>query len=266
MDAAAKHRIPVIDRMMDILGRLQEDGVDTTIRGLATHLDVPRTTVYRILNTLQQHRMVVRADQGRYRLGPRLLSLASRATAGEGYDLTALALPHLRRLSVETGEASKISVVEGDRILVVAAVPGNRAFGLTVFAGEYLPLAAGAAGKMLLAQRPEGERAAILDRLSRQGGQAPAELRRLAGELLQVRQRGWAEDRGEYAPSVCAFAAPVVSRSGDTVAAISIPFLAGASPERVAALRAAVIAAAAAVSDAVPTDAAPTAAPADEAD
>lgn len=251
MDAAAKHRIPVIDRMMDILGRLQEDGGDTTIRGLAVHLEVPRTTVYRILNTLQQHRMVVRADAGRYRLGPRLLSLAAHATAGEGYDLTALAMPHLRRLSLETGEASKISVVEGDRILVVAAVPGSKAFALTVFAGEYLPLAAGAAGKMLLAQRPDAERVAVLDRLARQGG-VTLDTQRLGGELLRVRQQGWAEDRGEYATSVCAFAAPVVSRSGETVAAVSVPFLAGAPPDRVATIRARVIAVAAAISDDVP--------------
>jgi DNA-binding IclR family transcriptional regulator len=252
MDAAAKHRIPVIDRMMDLLARLHDGAGDMTIRGLAGDLAVPRTTVYRILNTLQFHGMVVREPDGAYRLGPKLLTLAARATAEEAFDLTALALPHLRRLSSDTGDTCKISVVEGDRILVAAVVPGNRAYALTVIPGEYLPLATGAAGKMLLAQQPEADRSAALAQLVRSGTVTEARARKLASELVRIRKQGWADDRGEYAPSVNAFAAPVVAPSGQTVAAVSVPFLAGATPDRCEAIKAAVIAVAAAIGAELP--------------
>lgn len=230
MDAAAKHRIPVIDRMMEILARLHDGAGETAIRDLATQLDVPRTTVYRILNTLQFHSMVVRTPDGQYRLGPRLLALASRATAEGSYDLNALAVPHLRRLSSETGETSKISVVEGARLLVLATVPGNRAYALTVTAGEYLPLTVGAAGKVLLAHLPEPDQKQILARFAREEGMTDARLRKLVNELARVKRQGWGEDRGEYTPSVYAFAAPVMAPSGKTVAAVSVPFIAGATP------------------------------------
>ena len=253
MDATAKHRIPVIDRMMEVLGRIHEGSGNTTIRDLATQLGVPRTTVYRILNTLQFHGMVVRGVDGAYRLGPRLLSLAARATDEEAFDLAALATPHLRRLSSETGEASKLSVVEGDRILVVAAVPGSRAYALTANPGEYLPLAAGAAGKLLLAQRPASERASVVARLALEGGQTEAAARKFGRELSEIRRLGWAEDTGEYAPSVCAYAAPVVAASGQTVAAVSVPFLAGAPSARRDTIRAAVVETAKAIAAELPS-------------
>ena len=252
MDAAAKHRIPVIDRMMDVLAQIHDGANGTTIRDLVGHLDVPRTTVYRILNTLQFHGMVVRQADGSYRLGPRLLSLAVRATAEEPYDLNAIALPHLRRLSSDTGEGSKISVMDDGKILVLSAVSGSRAYALTANPGEHLPLGAGAAGKMLLAMIPDGERAGLLAQLTDQDGRSVAAGRKFLSELARVRQRGWAEDKGEYAPSVHAFAAPIVAPSGRTVAAVSVPFLAGASPDRCAAIRDAVIATAVAIGADIP--------------
>ena len=57
-DAAMKHRIPVIDRMMDVLAQLERRESGATIRDLVTALKLPRTTIYRILNTLQLHDMV----------------------------------------------------------------------------------------------------------------------------------------------------------------------------------------------------------------
>src|SRR5690242_17887410 len=76
-DAALKHRIPVIDRMMDVLGQLERRDSGLTIRDLVSQLHLPRTTIYRILNTLQMHEMVHRDADGAYHLGRRLLGLAS---------------------------------------------------------------------------------------------------------------------------------------------------------------------------------------------
>src|SRR5260370_23901566 len=76
--AMAKHRIPVIDRMMDVLFLLEKRTGGATIRDLVDLLRLPRTTVYRILNTLQFHDVVRRSGDGSYRLGPRLLPPPSR--------------------------------------------------------------------------------------------------------------------------------------------------------------------------------------------
>ena len=61
-DTVLKHRIPVIDRMMDVLGELEVRDSGATISDLVVKLGLPRTTVYRILNSLQLHDMVQRSE------------------------------------------------------------------------------------------------------------------------------------------------------------------------------------------------------------
>ena len=155
---SAAHRIPVIDRMMEMLFVLEQRPEGATIRDFVDALRLPRTTVYRILNTLQRHDVVSRSSQGSYRLGPRLLGLAARSIGNaQGYDLATLAKPDLESMSAETGESCKISIIDGDDLVVIATAPGKREYALTVVPGQRLPLHAGAAGKTLLAYLPEGE-------------------------------------------------------------------------------------------------------------
>ncbi|HET6469567.1 MAG TPA: IclR family transcriptional regulator [Geminicoccaceae bacterium] len=248
-EALDRHRIPVIDRMMEVLGLLERRPNGTTIRELVDALHLPRTTVYRILNTLQVHGMVRRSAAGSYALGPRLLALAARVLGdAQDYDLAALALPHLERLAEQTGEGSKLSVLDGDGILVIAAAQGTRDYALTVVPGQRLPLHAGAASKVLLAHLPEAELAALLEKpLAGYTGRTLTDPRRLEAELARIRRQGWAQDKGEYAPSIQAFAAPVPDRAGRVVAALSVPWLAGADAARIEKIRASVIAAAGAI-------------------
>lgn len=246
----AAHRIPAIDRMMDLLAVLERRPDGATIRELVEAQKLPRTTVYRILNTLQHHDAVRRLGSGRYRLGPRLLALAARVEGdGPSQDLVAASLPHMERLSAETGEGCKISVVYGDELLVRAAVNGTREYALSVTPGQRLPMHAGAAGKLLLAHMPDADRNRVLAApLERYSSRTITDPRRLVATLAQVRRLGYATDKGESSPSIHAFAAPIYDRAGAMVAAISVPFLAGSPAAHAERIRRTVIATAAAIS------------------
>lgn len=252
--AIARHRIPVIDRMVDVLFLLEKRPNGATIRDLVEQLRLPRTTVYRILNTLQLHEIVRRSGDGTYRLGSRLLALAARAVnESNDYDLAAISTAHLRRLAAQTGEGCKVSIVDGNEILVIAAVDGQREYALTVVPGQRLPVHAGAASKVLLANLPKEELARHLaGGLARYTDRTQTDVRKLAVELARVRRQGWAEDRGEYAPSIHAFAAPIPDRSGRVVAALSVPYVAGAAASHVEKIRVAAIAAAGAIAADIP--------------
>ena len=145
-DAALKHRIPVIDRMMEVLAQLERRESGATIRDLVAALKLPRTTVYRILNTLQLHDMVRRDESGAYQLGTRLLGLAAHvATGASSVDLVAVAQPFLDKLSKDIGEGTKLSVLDKDMTLVLAAAQGRRDYALSITPGQRLPSHAGAA-------------------------------------------------------------------------------------------------------------------------
>ena len=253
-DAAMKHRIPVIDRMMDVLAQLERRESGATIRDLVTALKLPRTTIYRILNTLQLHDMVHRDDGGAYSLGSRLLTLASHVAIGAGQvDLAAIAQPIMDQLADDIGEASKLTVIDKDGTLVLATASARREYALSVNPGQRLTAHAGAAGKLLLAYMPEADRKAWLSRpLQSFTPRTLTDPKRLASELTRIRRLGWSQDRGEGVSSVHAFAAPIFDSRNQMVAALSIPFLAGAPPDRMESIRLAAIAAAKDISAAIP--------------
>lgn len=250
----AKHTVPVIDRMMDMLAQLERRPNGATIRELTAQLSLPRTTVYRILNTLQQHDMVRRDDAGAYHLGRRLLALAAHVIAGvSDIDFAGIAQPFLDKLAADLGEGTKLSVIDHEGVLVIAVSQGRREYALTVAPGQRMPIHAGAASKILLAHLSADELAIWLAKpLVAYTAKSITDPKKLTAELARIKRVGWAQDRGENAPSIHAFAAPVFDRSGRMVAAISVPFLAGAEPARMEEIRVAAVDTARAISEAMP--------------
>ncbi len=123
--------------MMDVLAQLERRDTGLTIRDLVGQLHLPRTTIYRILNTLQMHDMVHRDDNGAYKLGRRLLGLASHvATGASEVDLVSIAQPFLDGLAHDIGEGVKLSVLDKNAILVLAAAQGRREYALNVAPGQ----------------------------------------------------------------------------------------------------------------------------------
>jgi DNA-binding IclR family transcriptional regulator len=253
-DASTRHTIPVIDRMMDVLGAIEHSPSGLTIREITEGLGLPRTSIYRILNTLQQHEMVRRDDRGAYHLGRRLLGLAAQVAAHDGrVDVAAIGQPFMDRLAADLGEGVKLSVLDTDGVLVLAAAQGRREYALTVTPGQRAAIHAGASSKLLLAHLPPEEQAAWLARpLAAHTPRTIVDPARLRVELARIVRQGWAQDRGETAPSILAFAAPVRAPDGRVLAALSVPFLAGTDAERMERIRRAAIATARAISDAMP--------------
>ncbi|SHF76362.1 transcriptional regulator, IclR family [Kaistia soli DSM 19436] len=248
-----KHTIPVIDRMMDILAEIERHAAGLTIRELTAKLRIPRTTIYRVLNTLQAHDVVRRGEDGAYQLGERLLVLAAHTSSRFGrVNLIPICQPFLDRLASELGEGVKLNVIEGDDLLVLAAAQGRREYALMVAPGQRMTPHSGASGKLILAfQPPEVLEQWLKAPLPAYTDKTITDPQRLKNELTRIRKLGWATDRGETSPSIHAFAAPVLARDGSIAAALSVPFLAGASESRMEAIREAVVRTAQAITDAL---------------
>jgi DNA-binding IclR family transcriptional regulator len=253
-DSTSKHTIPVIDRMMEVLNAIEQRAAGLNIRDLTAELGLPRTTVYRIVNTLQHHEMLRRDEAGMYHLGRRLLTFASHvASRASELDLVAICQPHLDRLASELGEGVKLSVIDNDGILVLAAAQGRREYALTVAPGQRMPIHAGAASKLLLAHLERDALDYWLNKpLAAYTSKTLTDPKRLRSELTRIRRLGWAQDKGENAPSIHAYAVPVKTRGGRLVAALSVPFLAGTEPSRMEEIRLAALEAAQAIARDMP--------------
>ncbi len=132
---------------------------------------------------------------------------------------------------------------------------GTREYALTVVPGQRQPLHAGAASKMLIAHLPKDELDAILGEgeLFRYTAKTVADRKRLCGRARADPPRGLvARTAANIRRRSCAYAAPIRDRNGKVVAALSVPFLQGSSPDHMEVIRVAVIAVAGAIAADLP--------------
>ncbi len=211
--------------------------------GLVEHLHIPRSTVYRILNSLLAHRFLVRKDGGLFALGPRIHELAGTSPPDRDWTwLVRVAAPVVQQLATELGEAAKLGVVDNDAVVTIHAVSSEAEHGLAVRIGHRTPLHIGGTGKVVLAFLPDDEADKILSGHLMAYTQASiTNPKALRSTLRAIRERGYAEDFGEMTQSIRSFAAPIFDAARRVIGAVSVPFLGEVEPERATAIRDAVL-------------------------
>ncbi|WP_028648550.1 IclR family transcriptional regulator [Nocardiopsis sp. CNT312] len=209
-----------VERAMRILVELA-DG-PTTISELARRLDVHRTTSLRLLRTLEEQRFVLRTDDGGYRLGPRMATLA--AAALEGFDVRGLAARHLRNLGEATGQTVHLGALEDGRVVYLDKVESRHTVRMYSRVGALAPLHATAVGKAILSRLSEDERDTLLGPppFARCTPATLTDRAALDADLALTAERGWALDEAEHEEFVHCVAAPVLGADGRPVAAVSV--------------------------------------------
>jgi DNA-binding IclR family transcriptional regulator len=225
------HRIPAVDRAIQLLDSLARAERPLGVRDLAIDLGIPRSTVYRLCNSLEAGQLVTKAGEQTYVLGPAIRRLAQAVP--QGFDLVTLARPTLNAMAADLRLSIKLSVLDQGNALVVLSAPGPTEYVVSTQVGRRFPLHAGAASKVLAAYMDADVLAKALPRkLERHTPQTITSKARLKAELAAVRQAGYACDRGEFAYGVQAIGAPVFGPDGKCVAALSVPFFMDEPPER----------------------------------
>ncbi|MEA2379503.1 MAG: IclR family transcriptional regulator, acetate operon repressor [Thermoleophilaceae bacterium] len=224
--AETQHRpgpqlVQSVGRSLDLLEAVASE--ELGLVALAERTGLGPSTAYRLLATLSARGYVARsASTGHYRLGHRLVELAS--VAGRGSErISSAAQPHLQELRDATSETVNLSVPDGLAIVYVAQVESPRAVRMFTTIGRRVPLHACAAGKAILASSPQ----TLLDEVL---GKGLTQLTRhtlatpdaLAEDLELTRERGFATDREEYEEGVACVAAPIFGPGGEVVAAASV--------------------------------------------
>lgn len=180
---------------------------------LAQETGYHKTTVLRMLATLEQYKVLARdSETRRYRLGTLALELGAAA----GAEFRRVAYPEMVKLSAETGETALLHVVSGVETVCIEKVESHQPVRVTFDIGRRGPLYAGASGKSLLAFLEPDRINEILAQVPlRQYTPAtitdPDELRR---ELERTRARGYAISHGELDAGIWSVGAPIWNSLG----------------------------------------------------
>jgi DNA-binding IclR family transcriptional regulator len=222
--------VPAVDRAARLLELLESGGRPMTISELARELGINKGTMRDLLETLRAHGLLDRDEvHKRYRLGPHLARLGMVALGQ--MDLPSVARPFLVDLADEVDGAVLLVVRQGDRATIMDKVDGGRvAVQVSATIGRRIRLAAGAVGKVILAELDAAERARHLADLTHPTPKTITDPARYATELEQVRRLGYATDDEEYLTGVRATAAPIFDARGKLAAAVLVVGLTGSLP------------------------------------
>lgn len=194
-----------VDKALDVLLAIHSRGESVGVSELARELGAPKSTVHRLLKTLER-RGFIEKDEGEYRLGFALaaLGLASQ----DGQPLVRVGRDALVRATETTGETSFLVASRGGALRVLHRVEGSGFVRAMPTLGEEVPVHATAAGRLYLAYAPDEVRAG--SELEIFTGATPRDAATLERRVEEARGRGWDANLGEWIEEAAVVAAPVL--------------------------------------------------------
>jgi DNA-binding IclR family transcriptional regulator len=232
-NASDKYTVPALERGLRMLGEFNRDTRVIGAPEFARRLGLPRSTVFRLLATLEAMGFVERQGND-YRLGVAVLRLGFEYIAS--LELTELGQPVLQRLCDESRCPVNIVVRDGRSIVYVAKVTPPTPFASAVRVGTRLPAHATVLGRILLEDLTLPELRALYPekRLEEFSHSTPKTVLELFDMVERDRNRGYVLGEGFFEASISTIAAPVRDDTGHIVAALGATIhSAHIEPERI---------------------------------
>ncbi|MCK2241629.1 MULTISPECIES: IclR family transcriptional regulator [unclassified Crossiella] len=205
-----------VQRAVELLALYDAEHPSRTVRELTDATGLAKTTVVRLVHTLEQCGLLWSRGDGRTVPGPALLRWAELARST--WQLPEAALALLAELSQASGgEAVHLYVRQQRARVCIARQEGTRTLRHVVRVGAEMPLWSGAASHVLLSRAEQPDIAAI-------ARQAPHEnwAQTLAERARAAALTGWSVSHGEREEGVSGVAAPVFGRDGQVLAALAL--------------------------------------------
>jgi len=212
--------IQVIARAANILRALENEKDGLSLGQIAKRVELPRSTVQRIVNALADEHLLIAATPGaRVVLGPAIVRLAAHTH----FNFASFVRPHLETLARSTGETVDLSIQRGDKMVFVDQIRSSHRLSAVSAVGESFPMFSSANGKAALALLDNAAIAALLEYgLFPETPNTIANLPSLIAELEEVRKTHIAIDDEEHTEGICALGTAFHDPLG-RVFAVSVP-------------------------------------------
>lgn len=225
-----KYIVPALERGLKLLQEFGRDGRTLGAPELARRLDLPRATVFRMLNTLE-HMGFLERTGSEYRLGMAVLRLGFEYLSS--LELTELGQPVITRLCDDIRYPCNIVVRDKRSIVYVAKVTPPTPLISSVRVGTRLPAHGTVFGRVLLSDMHLAELRQLYpeEHLEAFSANTPATTMALFNLLEADRERGYVVGEGFYEASISTIAAPVRDHTGRIVAALGLTISASSVDE-----------------------------------
>ncbi|MGE8656447.1 MAG: IclR family transcriptional regulator [Achromobacter sp.] len=205
--------------VLDHLARAQHP---PTLAQLAQRLDMPKTTLMRLLAAMQRAGFVAATPtENGYVPGPQSTALALATLRASAFTRACRAV--LAQLAGKLGETCNLTAPDGDQVIYMERVETAEPLRLFFAVGSHVPMHCTASGKLFLASMNRLERGRVLARLplTRNTPRTLTDPARLEDELERLAARGIGIDNEEFVRGMSAVAVPVRDAQDRVVAAVA---------------------------------------------
>ncbi|MGH9825883.1 MAG: IclR family transcriptional regulator [Blastocatellia bacterium] len=218
---AANNYISVVEKTLRLVEAFRGER-EVPLAELAARTRLVKSSVFRILFTLERLGYVEKGPGGRYSILQRFARIAGDSVPS--FDLGALAAPFMGDLLRRYQETVNLGVLDEAEVLYIRVLESSHSFRLAAHAGIRSSVHSTALGKCLLSRLPRDQVTAILKKnpMHRMTARTICSRALFHQELEKVRLRGYALDNEEDARGARCVAAPILDSTGQVYAAMSI--------------------------------------------
>ena len=217
----------VTERVVAVISYLAADDKTHGVTEIRERLGISKSTVHRILSSLERMNWVDRDPETRkYRIGNQLLEIG--LTVLSGLDIRTISIPYLSQLTRSTNETSMLSLRIGYERVYIEQIEGSYEVRMIPPLGKRHPLWCGAGGKAILPYMDHSEIETVVGHLKEEsrpsfpGSGRKINVDLLMKELAEIRRQGFAMSFQERVPGAASVSAPIFGRDNRVAGSIAI--------------------------------------------
>lgn len=204
-----------------VLEALSESSKPLTLSELSCSVDVPKSTLHRLMRILTDFGLAQRMESKSYQLGDYVFRLAAMRELSTVQGFSNAITPYLLELFQNTGKVVSVGMLSGMRVHHAGTLYGQEHTRLATLLRRPVPAHCSAVGKLLLANgvRQVNFGATPLQAYTQW---TVTNVDRMKREFELIRRTGLSYTRSEYIPQLAEVAAPVYLGNSDPLAAVVV--------------------------------------------
>ena len=219
----ASGQVQSLSRALWLMNALAECPQGLSLSEVAHRVQLPTSTVHRLLTTLQNERYVrFESDRSVWLIGVQAFQVGS--TFVRSRDIVAMARPYMRRLMEESGETVNLAIADRTEVVYLAQVECHKMMRAIAGPGGRANMHCSGVGKALLAYASPSELGEILQSksLPRETPKTISKPDALKADLAKIRKRGYAIDDEENAVGLRCVAGVIFDEHAEPLAGLSV--------------------------------------------
>lgn len=222
----SRYFVPAVGRALQIVEHLASTGEPLGVSGIARALEMPKSSCFSILSTLESAGYVRRHPDQSWSLTLKVVSVG--AQAGRNVDVLSFAKPVLEQLARATGMPAHLALLDQAGVIYADKVEAPGFIRFETYPGKRASLHLTALARAIVAHLPRHELDRLMSRYRFTGGTPQAARSRadFDARLEETRRRGYAYEQEEETANVSCIAAPVFDGTERVLAAVGVTGLA----------------------------------------